>query len=151
FDKRDIEPLFPFGHGLSYTRFEYSGLVLSGATIGSEETLEASFTLSNSGDCAGAEVVQLYIADLEAPDDRPAQALQGFVRCDLDSGASTTISLAVAASELRIFDPTHNTWVLEPGRMELRIGSSSRDIRLRAPFQVTANTRHNNVTRKETP
>ncbi len=156
FDKRDIEPLFPFGHGLSYTRFDYDNLVLEQDALDAADTLVATLELCNSGECAGAEVVQLYIADLDAPEDRPVQALKGFAKHTLAAGERVTVRLEVAVSDLRVFSPEAGNWELLPGRYELRVGSSLRDIRLRAPFglRATANpdddsSNDNNATTRE--
>jgi beta-glucosidase len=138
FDKRDIEPLFPFGFGLSYTQFDYSDLTLKKHTLSAGDTLAVQLTLSNSGACTGAEVAQLYIADLDAPDDRPPQALKGFAKRELAAGESVTVRLEVPMRELQIYCPQSSRWMLRAGPYELRIGSSSRDVRLRAPFHINA-------------
>lgn len=138
FDKRGLDPLFPFGHGLSYTEFEYRDLQLSGESLLPEETLTLSLTLVNTGEVAGAEVVQLYVADQDPGDDRPAQSLKGFKKLRLEPGEARSISLELPIAELNIFCPQSNTWKSKPGAYTARLGSSSRDIRLEAPFFIVS-------------
>jgi len=141
FDKRDIEPLFPFGHGLSYTMFEYGDLMLEQDDLTETDTLVASLTVTNTGDCAGAEVVQLYVADLDAPHDRPLQALQGFARLHLAPGEKQSVPVEIPAEQLRNYCPDSNTSILRSGRYEIRVGSSSRDIRARSTFHIYDNNK----------
>jgi beta-glucosidase len=136
FDKFNIEPLFPFGHGLSYTQFEYRELTLSAQNLSSEEVLTMSFTLANTGRVAGAEVVQLYVADLAPGDDRPPQSLKGFQKVGLEPGESQQVSLLLSMAELLVFCPQSNQWQVKPGAYSVRVGSSSRDIRLEANFSL---------------
>lgn len=138
FDKRGLNPLFPFGHGLSYTEFEYRDLQLSGESLLPEETLTLSLTLVNTGAVAGAEVVQLYVADQDPGDDRPPQSLKGFKKLRLEPGEARSISLELPIAELNIFCPKSNTWQTKPGAYTARLGSSSRDIRLEAPFFIVS-------------
>jgi beta-glucosidase len=130
FDRNNIEPLFPFGHGLSYTNFQYSNLTVSSEELGGTDVLELSLTLSNTGEVAGSEVVQLYVADLEAPHDRPVQSLKAFSRVFVKSRESVQVVLKVAVSELQIYCQGRGGWILPGGKHLLRLGRSSRDIRL---------------------
>lgn len=125
--------LFPFGHGLSYTRFEYSNLTVSGS--GSDWVVR--FTLTNSGAYAGAEVVQLYVHDAVSTVYRPEQELKAFVKVPLAAGASTAVVLTLDARAFACFDTAAQDWVIESGAFELRVASSSRDIRLRKFIDVT--------------
>jgi beta-glucosidase len=136
FDKYGIEPLFPFGHGLSYTRFDYRDLHLSTERLSADETLTLSLTVTNIGDVAGAEVVQLYIADHEPGDDRPPQGLKGFTKLHLAPGESRQVTLQLPMSALQVFCPQTNTWQSKPGAYSARVGSSSRDIRQEADFTL---------------
>jgi len=138
FDKYDIEPLFPFGHGLSYTEFEYCNLRLSAQRFAQGETLALSLSVANTGAVAGAEVVQLYIADQRPGEDRPRQSLKGFQKVWLEPGEKKLVSMTLAVEELNIFCPRENTWQSKPGTYSARIGSSSRDIRLEATFYIVA-------------
>ncbi len=151
FDRRGIEPLFPFGHGLSYTHFEYGDITLAQDTLERNDSLTVSMTLANGGDCCGTEVVQAYIADLDAPDDRPLQALKGFARHTLEVGERRTVAFDIPATALQVFCPKTERWVLRSGRYEVRIGSSSRDIRLSALFQVRVGSHDKKTTTMEAP
>ncbi len=136
FDKRKLEPLFPFGFGLSYTTFEYSGLKVSRPSVKKGETVELSLKVRNAGTRAGAEVVQLYLRDVEASLDRPEKELKGFHRLMLRPGQTETVSFTLDQSALSFFDPGRKDWVAEPGSFEVLIGASSRDIRLRGEFRL---------------
>jgi beta-glucosidase len=136
FDKRKVEPLFPFGFGLSYTTFEYSGLKVSQPTVKKGGTVEVSLQVRNSGSRAGAEVIQLYVHDVEASVDRPEKELKGFRRVTLQPGQTDTVSFTLDQSALSFFDPGKKAWVAEPGAFEVLVGASSRDIRLRGGFSL---------------
>ncbi|MFW5798796.1 MAG: beta-glucosidase family protein, partial [Planctomycetota bacterium] len=131
FDARGIEPLFPFGHGLSYTTFDYSDLQIQ---TGSDPLVRVSFTLTNTGDVAGAEVAQLYLHDCDCSVRRPPQELKGFRKVHLGPGEQATVSLDLGIEELSFFHPTKREWTAEPGEFEIRINSSSRDNRLKGSF-----------------
>jgi len=131
-DSRDIEPLFAFGHGLSYTNFAYSNLVLH---AGDEKAfLYASFEITNTGSRRGAEVAQLYIEDVESSLPRPVKELKGFVKVMLEPGERKRVTIALAEKAFMFFDPTRNGWLAENGDYNILIGSSSRAIRLSAPY-----------------
>jgi beta-glucosidase len=136
FDKYEIEPLFPFGHGLSYTQFTYSDLLIHGTTFAAEDVLDVSITLTNSGEVAGAEVVQLYVSDQQAADDRPLQSLKNFQKIHLEAGQSHRVSMKLPIAKLTVFCPETNQWQLKTGSYIARLGSSSRDIRLQQGFCV---------------
>jgi beta-glucosidase len=133
----DISPLFPFGHGLSYTRFDYSDLQIvksaKGAVANSEVTV--SFRLKNSGKVFGTEVVQLYINDPVASMTRPVKQLKAFARVDLQPGQQALVSFKVPVNLLAFVD-SHQNWVVEPGAIKLMIGSSSADLRLHGSFDI---------------
>lgn len=138
FDKHGIEPLFPFGHGLSYTTFAYRDLQLDAAQLSPPQTLSLSLTVENTGGRAGAEVVQVYIADRDPGDDRPPQSLKAFRKVWLEPGAAQRIEFSLPMSALAVFCPHGNAWRDKPGLYSARIGSSSRDIRLEQEFSVLA-------------
>jgi beta-glucosidase len=129
------EPQFAFGHGLSYTQFEYRDLALSADVIGMQDTLRVSFTVTNTGDLAGEEVPQLYLHDRLASVTQPRMKLSGFTRVALAPGESQTISLKLAPDQLKIWDQDMKHRI-EPGDMEVMIGAASDDIRLKATFRV---------------
>ncbi|MFH0991174.1 MAG: glycoside hydrolase family 3 C-terminal domain-containing protein [bacterium] len=123
------QPLFPFGYGLSYTTFEYSGLSFDPQNIPVNGTSEVSFTLKNSGTCEGDEVVQLYIKDLLASVARPVLELKGFQRIHLHPGESMEIVFDLTPEMLSMLDEQLHK-VVEPGEFRVMIGASSKDIRL---------------------
>ena len=127
YDTKNIEPLYAFGHGLSYTAFEYSDLQLE---VAAQDSILAHFQLKNSGDRAGAEVVQLYLRDVLCSIDRPTKELKGFIKIYLHPGEQKSVSLVFSKKDLAFYSEQQNKWVVEPGEFEVLIGSSSRDIRL---------------------
>ena len=139
YDKRNIEPLFPFGHGLSYTQFSYSDLKLSKSDITDKDQVTVSFTLTNSGQRAGKEVVQLYVADKESTYQRPPQELKAFTKVELAPGEATEISFTLNTRDFSYYSKVYDRWLAETGEFEIRVGASSRDIRLVAnlDFQNT--------------
>jgi beta-glucosidase len=138
YDRKRIEPRFPFGHGLSYTRFEYGELQLERSRIGMDDGLELSIDVTNAGDRAGQEVVQLYVRDVECGLARPEQELEGFEKVALEPGETKTLRFRLTRAALSFYDPARPGWVAEPGQFEVRVGSSSRDIRTRAGFVLEA-------------
>lgn len=132
YDTRNVEPLFPFGHGLSYTTFKYSDLKVDPAK------LEASVKLTNTGKRAGKEVVQLYLRDIESRLPRPAKELKGFEKIELAPGETKEVVFRLGTRDLSFYDPAAKQWVAEPGEFEVQVGSSSRDIRLKTRFAYAA-------------
>jgi len=137
YDEKKVEPRFPFGHGLSYTTFAYSDPVVP-AEVTLDEPVRVAVTVTNTGDHAGQEIVQLYVGDPEALLARPPKELKGFEKVSLEPGESTTIEFALDRRALSFYDPQKGAWVAEPGEFEVLVGSSSRDIRARATFTLTA-------------
>jgi beta-glucosidase len=127
FDKHNIEPLFPFGHGLSYTKFDYSGLKIAFPTV--------SVSIRNSGTRAGAEIAQLYLQPPPSPIDRPVKELKGFARVTLQPGESQTVSFTLDSAAMSYYDPAVHDWVAQPGRFTVLVGASSRDIRAKSDFE----------------
>ncbi|HEU5103081.1 MAG TPA: glycoside hydrolase family 3 C-terminal domain-containing protein [Roseiflexaceae bacterium] len=134
---QQAEPLYAFGHGLSYTSFAYANLRLSAGALGADETLGISVDVTNTGQRAGDEVVQLYVKHLDSVVERPLQELKGFRRASLAPGETKTITLALAASDLAYWNTERRRFVVEPGTIEIRIGRSSTDIQLTAPLEVS--------------
>jgi beta-glucosidase len=129
YDTRAIEPLFPFGHGLSYTTFEYSDLKAAAiAKIG--EPVAVSVVVHNSGTRTGKEVVQLYVSDRQSSLPRPVKELKGFKKIELQPGESRTVDFVLDRRAFAFYDPLKADWAVEPGDFEILVGSSSRDIRL---------------------
>jgi beta-glucosidase len=121
-------PLFPFGHGLSYTTFSYTNLI---ARATSATSATVSIDVANAGQRAGDEVVELYVRDEFASVVRPAQELKGFRRVTLMPGEKKTVTFELGKDAFAFFDATKGNWTVEPGRFEIMVGSSSRDIRER--------------------
>lgn len=136
YDKNDIEPLFPFGFGLSYTSFEFSNLKLSKDRITENDSLSVSVTVKNTGKVAGDEIVQLYISDKKASVEREVKSLKGFARVKLEVGESKTISMNIDKSALSFYDVISKSWIVEPGEFEVLIGNSSRNILLTESFNI---------------
>jgi len=139
---RDVPatPLFAFGHGLSYTSFSYSDLTLSGATVHTDGSIEISVAVENSGAVSGDEVVQLYVSDTATGLARPAQELVGFRRITLAPGEARTVTFSVGMDQLAYLALDRSSFVIEPGPIEVLVGSASDDIRARATFEVVGPT-----------
>jgi len=129
------KPLFPFGHGLSYTNFEYGGLKIEPSEIRPDGKGVATFTVRNTGERAGDEVVQLYIKDLVSSVVRPVMELKGFRRISLRPGESKDVAFELGRGELSMLDAEMRKFV-EPGDVKIMIGASSRDIRLRGFLKI---------------
>ncbi|MBW1654446.1 glycoside hydrolase family 3 N-terminal domain-containing protein [Flavobacterium quisquiliarum] len=131
-------PKFPFGYGLSYTTFDYSGLKLSAAKIKNNETIKVSFQLKNTGKVVGEEVVQLYLKDKFGSVVRPVLELKDFQKVKLNAGESKTIEFTIDKEKLSFYN-NKLEWGTEPGDFEVMIGASSADIKLRSDFELLAN------------
>jgi beta-glucosidase len=136
FDRGNIEPLFPFGHGLSYTKFDYGDLKITPDKVSSGRPVRVSLTVRNSGPRAGAEVVELYLHDLRASVDRPPQELKGFRRVMLTAGQTESVTFTIDQRAMSFYSPAKHAWVAEPGGFEVLVGASSRDIRLKGNFEL---------------
>jgi hypothetical protein len=121
--------LFPFGHGLSYTQFGYSDAKLLTDWDAASETVELAITVSNTGDCAGAEVVQLYVRDVEATAYRPDRELKAFQKLMLQPGEAQTLTFTLDKRAFAYFDVTLDDFNIEPGEFEILFAASSTDIR----------------------
>jgi len=131
------EPLFSFGHGLSYSEFKYSDLRVSPDKFSATNTVTVTIDVKNTSRRAGDEVVQLYTRAIAPSVTRPAKELRGFQRVSFQPGEKKTITFAVPAQKLSFYDEKQHGFVVEPGKYEILIGASSADIRDRAPIQVT--------------
>ncbi|WP_184543741.1 glycoside hydrolase family 3 N-terminal domain-containing protein [Mucilaginibacter sp. FT3.2] len=131
----DTSALFPFGHGLSYTTFQYSGLNISPARIPLNGSVNVSVNIKNTGKAEGTEVVQLYLRDVIASVTTPVKSLKGFKRINLKPGESGTIKFKIDNKELMLWNRQMKQ-VVEPGEFKVMIGSSSEDIRTRGSFRV---------------
>jgi len=128
YDKKNLAPLFPFGHGLSYTSFEYSNLRLSKKSINPTETLTVKVDVTNTGKVAGKEVVQLYVHDVKASFARPEKELKAFAKVELKPKQKKTVTLTLNREAFWYFDTLKNGWNTESGEFEVWVGGSSRDV-----------------------
>jgi len=128
-------PLWPFGHGLSYTTFRYDHLSVSPAKMGRDQTARVAVTVTNTGRRASDEVVQLYIHDVVASVTRPIKELKGFRRVHLRPGESIRVELTLGPAELSLWDAQMKR-VVEPGAFEIMVGASSADIRQRGRLEI---------------
>jgi beta-glucosidase len=130
YDKKEVSPLFPFGHGLSYTTFKYANLKISDKAITPNQTLQVKVDVTNTGKVYGKEVVQLYVRDLQSTFARPEKELKAFEKVDLKPGETKTVTFTLDREAFWYFNIVKNTWDIEAGEFEILVGASSRDIRL---------------------
>ena len=136
FDKRNIAPLFPFGHGLSYTTFRLSNLKLSSPTLGPRGRLMANVRVTNTGQRAGAQVVQLYVRDPNPRIDKPVRELKGFAKVFLQPGRSQTATISLGARDFAWCDVKAKGWRVNAGSYEIAVGDSSRNLTQRARVRL---------------
>jgi beta-glucosidase len=136
YDKKNIEPLFPFGFGLSYTTFEYSDLQISKKEILDNETVDVTVRVKNTGNMTGKEIVQLYVRDVESSVIRPEKELKGFEKIELKPGEEKTVSFILDKRAFAYYNTDIQDWHVESGEFEILIGRSSRDIALRDTITV---------------
>ena len=136
YDQKDVEPLFPFGYGLSYTTFAYSDLQVP-AKAEAGAPVEVSVQVTNTGQRAGKETVQVYVHDQASSLVRPPKELKGFEKVSLEPGETATVRLALDQRAFSFYDPFRKEWVTEPGAFDILVGASSRDIRASATVTLT--------------
>lgn len=136
----DDSPLYPFGHGLSYTQFAYDQLSIEPARVPTDGTVTVSMEITNTGPRAGDEVVQLYLRDPVARSVRPRRELKGFAKVALKSGQAVRVNFEIAADRCALYDPAEG-WLVEPGDIDVLVGASSEDIRARGSFELTGPVR----------
>lgn len=142
YEQRRIAPLFPFGHGLSYTQFNYEDATLHSSTISRSELeqgqcVELEITLSNCGHRSGHEVVQLYVGDREASEPRPPKELKGFEKILLNAGESQTVTFQLGIDAFQFWSNQTKGWIVEPGQFDIYVGSSSQDLPLRLSIEIS--------------
>ena len=150
YDTKEIPVLFPFGHGCSYTTFEYSHLVVNETSIRDDESLTLSFEVTNTGDVFGKEVVQLYVQDLTHSVIRPIKELKNFEKISLEPNETKIVTFTLSKRDFAYYETRISDWYVSTGNYRLLVGASSTDIRLQKtifiestknlPFEITANT-----------
>ena len=130
YDIKNIEPLFPFGFGLSYTTFEYSNIKVSAKNFNDKEGLSVNVTVKNTGKVKGKEIVQLYVSDKECTLQRPKNELKKFTKIELLPGESKEVTFKLDARDFSYYDSKKETWIAESGDFTILAGTSSRDIKL---------------------
>lgn len=138
FDQNKIEPLFAFGHGLSYTNFTYRNLKIKNADIRKGEKIKVSASVKNTGEQAGAEIVQLYVSDPDASVSRPPKELKGFYKIRLKAGEEREVAFELDERAFAFWDVRKKAWTVEPGLFKIHLASSSRDIRLTGDVNIKA-------------
>jgi beta-glucosidase len=136
FDEKDIEPLFAFGHGLSYTTFEYGEAKLDKKSMAENGSVKLTVKVTNTGKREGAEVVQLYISDKESSLPRPEKVLKDFQKVRLAPGQSVDVTFTIGVDKLKFYDPSIADWKAEKGDFEALVGGGSDDIRTRVAFTL---------------
>lgn len=135
-EAKKVKPLFAFGHGLSYTSFQYGKVKADKNTISPSDKITFSVDVKNTGSREGEEIVQLYISDLKSSVARPVKELKGFEKVSLKPGEQKTVSFTIDKSALSFFDAAKHEWVAEPGDFEAVIGASSSDVRTKTGFRL---------------
>ena len=135
-DKEKLTPLFPFGHGLSYTKFAYGKLSVDKRSMTVDETITFTICIKNTGTCEGQEVVQLYISDKKSSLPRPVKELKGFKKVRLAPGEEKEVTLTIDKEALSFFDDVRHEWVVEPGDFEAIIAASATDIKKKVKFAL---------------
>ncbi|MDE6211219.1 MAG: glycoside hydrolase family 3 C-terminal domain-containing protein [Clostridia bacterium] len=138
FNTANVPVLFPFGHGLSYTKFEYSNLTLSSKNISDKEILTATVDVQNVGDMDGKEIIQLYVNDVESSVYTPYQQLKGFEKIFLKAGEKKSVTFSLDKRSFAFYNVNAGDWQVESGEFKIMIGASSRDIRLEDSVTVNS-------------
>jgi beta-glucosidase len=137
YEKKKVEPLFAFGHGLSYTTFAYTNFKIGSTSYDSPDAIQMSVDVTNTGKRAGQEVVQLYVRDISSRLARPEKELKAFAKLRLQPGETRTVTFRLNQASLAYYDPDKKGWVAEAGTFAALVGSASDDIRARGTFELT--------------
>lgn len=135
-DKQKIRPLFPFGHGLSYTTFAYGKATVNKKVMKIDEQIAITVPITNTGKRIGSEIVQLYISDLKSSLPRPVKELKGFSKIQLAPGETQEVTFLVDKQALSFFNDSRHEWVAEPGKFEAQIAASATDIKSKVTFEL---------------
>ncbi|MEK4664589.1 glycoside hydrolase family 3 C-terminal domain-containing protein [Priestia sp. FSL H7-0729] len=136
YDKKELEPLFPFGYGLSYTTFEYADLKVDRTELTDQDEVNVHVRVTNTGDIAGKEIVQLYVSDVESTVIRPVKELKAFAKVALEPGESKVVSFTLNKRSFAYYNVDMKDWHVETGEFEIQVGSSSRDIHVHTRVNV---------------
>ncbi|MBE6274353.1 MAG: glycosyl hydrolase [Bacteroides sp.] len=134
--QKKVKPLFAFGHGLSYTTFEYGQAMTDKKEMAMDEVLTITVPVTNTGNREGAEVVQLYISDLKSSLPRPIKELKGFQKIKLAPGETKEVTFTIAKDALSFYDDAQQTWIAEPGKFEAIVAASATDIKSKVVFNL---------------
>jgi beta-glucosidase len=134
FEIRNLAPLFPFGHGLSYTTFKYSDMKTS--SVSEEGKFTVTVTITNTGNVAGREIAQVYISDDQSSLPRPVKELKAFTKVSLAHGESKTVTLAFDREALGFYDDRAGHWIAEKGVFVIHVAASSSDLRLKGSIEL---------------
>ncbi|MCX7710415.1 MAG: glycoside hydrolase family 3 C-terminal domain-containing protein [Clostridia bacterium] len=140
YDAKDIEPLFPFGFGLSYTNFEYKGITVDKKELSDQDTVKVSVTIKNTGTVFGKEIVQLYVKDVESSVIRPEKELKGFDKVGLEPGEEKTVTFELGKRAFAYYNVDLKDWTVESGAFDILVGKSSKDIQLKETVIVKSTT-----------
>jgi beta-glucosidase len=140
FQTFDQDVLYPFGHGLSYTSFEYAGVEAPATLDSVDDGFDVTVSVKNSGSRSGSEVVQIYLRHFDSRYPRPDRELIGFAKASIEAGQTRQITIPVAPERLAYWHQGHGRWVIEPGLYELLVGASAADIRATHPLELTVGT-----------
>ncbi|MFK2544508.1 glycoside hydrolase family 3 C-terminal domain-containing protein [Bacteroides fragilis] len=135
-DKQKIRPLFPFGHGLSYTTFAYGKATVNKKVMKIDEQIAITVPITNTGKRIGSEIVQLYISDLKSSLPRPVKELKGFSKIQLAPGETQEVTFLIDKQALSFFNDSRHEWVAEPGKFEAQIAASATDIKSKVTFEL---------------
>lgn len=136
YDKKELEPLFPFGYGLSYTTFEYADLKVDRTELTDQDEVNVQVRVTNTGERAGKEIVQLYVSDVESTVIRPVKELKAFAKVALEAGESKVVSFTLNKRSFAYYNVDMKDWHVETGEFEIQVGSSSRDIHVHTRVNV---------------
>ncbi|CAM4491619.1 beta-glucosidase family protein [Paenibacillus xylanexedens] len=136
YDKKELEPLFPFGYGLSYTTFEYADLKVDRTELTDQDEVNVHVRITNTGDRAGKEIVQLYVSDVESTVIRPVKELKAFAKMALEPGESEVVSFTLNKRSFAYYNVDMKDWHVETGEFDIQVGSSSRDIHVHTRVNV---------------
>ena len=132
------QPLFAFGHGLSYSQFDYTKARFNDSSFKADDTIDLSFNLKNRGKFDGDEVAQVYFRHKGSAVSQPRLALCGFTRIQLKRGKTSNVTFHIPVERMRFWDTSKKQYIVEPGDYELLIGAASDDIRLHVPFRIVS-------------